>query len=184
MSKKFKGIEITDFNDDSEEVSKTKKKQMAFELRDLAKAITEMPKSKLVQLELPQTFTDAISEAHRIKSHIAKKRHFQYMGKLLIKMDHVSIQEQLNRLNNLDGHYQIRDEIITLWIAHLITDEKIMFEHLYSLYDHDVINPLRQLLRNHLKKPDNAINRKKLFQALRKVDQISELPNPMLVLNS
>jgi len=182
MAKKYKDFEITDFNDESEEVSKTQKKQMAVELREVAKSITEMSKAKLAQLELPPQFLDAIEEAKRINSHIAKKRHFQYMGKLLIKLDHVGIQEKLVKINNLDGHFQIRDEVITAWIEHFNENEKPLFDYLFETYPYDEISTLRQTLRNFKKKPDHPHNRKKLFQALRSLDNQSELVYPMTLI--
>ncbi len=182
MGKKHKDFEITDFNDESEEISKTQKKQMAVELREVAKIITDMPKNKIAELDLSSSFLDAIEEAKRINSHIAKKRHFQYMGKLLIKMDHVAIQEKIIKLNNLDGHYQVRDEIITAWIEHFSEHDKPLFEQLFDNYSYDEINSLRQTFRNYKKKPENTNNRKKLFQALRSLDNQQELVNPMTLI--
>lgn len=182
MGKKSKDFEITDFNDDQEEISKTQKKQMAAEFRELAKTITEMPKSKRDQLDLPTAFLDAIEEARRITSHIAKKRHYQYMGKLLIKLDHVAIQEGLQRLYQMDGHYQVRDEVINAWIEHLPEQEKAMLDHLYDSYELDAVNNIRQALRTYRKKPDQINNRKKLFQALRQLDKQTELINPLTLI--
>ena len=56
MAKKPRTRVITDFNDDSEDISKTERKQMAADLRDFAKMLTELPKTKLQQMELPQVF--------------------------------------------------------------------------------------------------------------------------------
>ncbi len=152
---------------------------MVHELQELAKAITEMPKKKVAQLDLSENFLDAIKESKRITSHIARKRHFQYMGKLLLKADHSAIKEQIEQVENSDGHYQIRDAVITLWIEHFADHEKKLFDHLYQHHDNELLSGLRQTLRNHRKKPDNAANRKKLFQALRLLDQQTELPNPL-----
>lgn len=179
MGKKYKDFEITDFNDESEEISKTQKKQMAVELREVAILITALPKAKLAQLELPPQFLDAIEESKRINSHIAKKRHFQFMGKMLIKLDHVGIQQKLVKINNLDGHFQIRDEVITAWIEHLTENEKPMFDYLFEHHPHDEVSTLRQTLRNFKKKPDHPHNRKKLFQALRSLDNQHELVYPL-----
>ncbi len=179
MGKKTKNFEITDFHDEEEVVSKTQKKKMAADLRDLAKEIAAMPKSKLKELDLPEQFLDAIEESKRITSHIASKRHFQYMGKLLIKLDHVAIQEKLLQQNNMDGHYQIRDEVINAWIEQFSIDETALINHLYQCYSHDDLGQLRQTLRNHKKKPDDSNQRKKLFQLLRSLDKQQELPHPM-----
>ncbi|MEZ5470851.1 MAG: ribosome biogenesis factor YjgA [Marinicella sp.] len=181
MAKKTKHFEITDFHQDEDDISKTQKKKKAADLRDLAKDIAAMPKSKIAALELPEQFLEAIEESKRITSHIASKRHFQYMGKLLIKLDHVAIQEKMMAQNNMDGHYQIRDEVINAWIEKLVTDETTLIEHLYQSFSHDEIGQLRQTLRNHKKKPEDSVQRKKLFQALRKLDRQQELPHPMVL---
>lgn len=181
MSKKNKTPQPYDATEE-EIVSKTQKKQMVHDLQDLAKSITEMPKKKVAQLELPQIFLDAIDESKRINSHIATKRHFQYMGKLLLKLDHEAIKAKLNHVENLDGHYQVRDAVINLWIEHLAEHETPLFDYLYQHHEHEVLSTLRQVLRNHRKKPEHAGNRKKLFQSLRELDNKSELPNPMTLI--
>ncbi len=168
--------------DETESISKTQKKQMVHDLKDFAKSLTELAKNKLTQLELPDELSDAITESKRITSHIARKRHFQYMAKLLLKLDHGEIQAKLDRLNNLDGHYQIRDAIINLWIEQLAEHEKTLFDYLYQHHEHETLSNLRQTLRNHRKKPDLSANRKKLFQCLRNIDNQVELPNPMTLL--
>jgi len=165
-----------------EVVSKTQKKQMAHELQDLAKTITSMPKKKVAQLELPGSFLDAIEESKRINSHIARKRHFQYMGKILFKANHEEIKAKIEQINNLDGHYQVRDAVINLWIEHFIDHETQLFDYLYQHHEHETLSNLRQVLRNQRKKPEHAGNRKKLFQTLRDIDKQTELPNPMTLI--
>ena len=178
MSNKNKNVHPYDAEDD-EVISKTQKKQMVHELQELAKAITDMPKKKVAQLELPANFIAAIEESKRINSHIARKRHFQYMGKILLKADHAAIKAKIDQVENLDGHYQIRDAVINLWIEHLAEQETPLFDYLYQHHEHEVLSNLRQILRNHLKKPEHVGNRKKLFQTLRAIDKQAELPNPI-----
>lgn len=167
---------------DDEALSKTQKKQMVHDLQQLSKTITAMAKSKLSQLDLPNAFLDAIEESKRITSHIARKRHFQYMGKILLKADHEAIQAQIHKIENMDGHYQIRDAVINLWIEHIVDHEKQLFNYLYQHHSHDELMQLRQGLRNHLKKPEDAAQRKKLFQLLRQLDNQNELPNPQTII--
>ncbi len=168
--------------DTDEVLSKTQKKQMVHDLQELAKSLVVMPKKKIEQLNLPSTLLDAIAESNRISSHIARKRHFQYMGKILLKADHEIIKSKIAQIDNLDGHYQIRDEVINLWIEHFATNETVLFDHLYQFHDHEVLSNLRQVLRNHRKKTEHVGNRKKLFQALRQIDKQNELPNPIILI--
>ena len=69
--------------------------------------------------------------------------------------------------------------MINLWIEHLAEQETPLFDYLYQHHEHEVLSNLRQILRNHLKKPEHVGNRKKLFQTLRAIDKQAELPNPM-----
>ncbi len=179
MKHKNQGPHPYDVTTEDESISKTQKKQMVHELQELAKTITDLPKKKVQQLELPATFLSAMEESKRITSHIARKRHFQYMGKILLKNDHQAIQAKLAQINNMDGHFQIRDAVINLWIEQLPEHETALFDYLYQHQDHEVLSSLRQTLRNHRKKPEDANSRKKLFQALRSIDQQHELPNPL-----
>ena len=179
MSNKNKNQHPFDAVDEDDVISKTQKKQMVHELQELAKSITDMPNKKVAQLDLPTTFLAAIEESKRINSHIARKRHFQYMGKILLKIDHEGIKAKINQIDNLDGHFQIRDAVINLWIEHMAEQETTLFDYLYQHHEHDVLSKLRQTLRNHRKKPEHAGNRKKLFQALREIDKQTELPNPL-----
>lgn len=180
MVDKNKGFE----EDDIEYLSKTQLKKLAHSLQDLAKDLSEMPKSKRVKLNLPDVLLSAIEESKRITSHIARKRHFQYMGKVLLKVDYKKIQSDIEQMENQNANYQIRDQVITLWIDHLLTDATPLLNALYADFDHDEVSSLRQLLRNFSKKPDHAATRKKLFQALRQMDMQHELPNPLMLITS
>ena len=177
--KKNKGKTTIDLPADDETISKTQKKQMVHGLQDLARQMVEMPAKKLAQLDLPEVFVNAIAESKRINSHIARKRHFQYMGKLLLKMDLEALIERIEQVENVDGHYQVRDEVINLWIEHLATHETALLNHLYQHHDQETLAQLRQAWRNHQKKPDQPARRKKLFQTLRSMDKAEELPNPL-----
>jgi|GEM_PF-851630 len=180
--KKNKGKTHIDLPADDEVISKTQKKQMVHDLQDLARQIVAMPAKKRSQLDLPEVFVNAIDESKRINSHIARKRHFQYMGKLLLKMDHEAIIERIEQVENIDGHYQIRDEVINLWIEHLAAHETVLLNHLYQHHEQDVLAQLRQAWRNHQKKPEHPAPRKKLFQTLRSMDKVTELPNPLTLI--
>ena len=164
--------------EDSEYLSKTRKKQQSHELQDLARTIAEMPVSKREQLQLPAPILAAIEESKRITSHIARKRHFQYMGKLLLKSDHQAIIDDIARLEQKQALFQVRDRVINHWIDQFMdseADHNAMFNQLYEQHDHADIQSLRSLLRNLQKKPEDQVLRKKLFQALRTLDNAHHL---------
>ncbi len=160
-------------------VSKTRLKKFAHSLQDLAKDLAKMPEGKRNKLNLDNSLKAAIEESKRITSHIARKRHFQYMGKLLLKSNYEQIISDIEQLENQHANFAVRDQIINLWIDQLLLNNNDLMNHLYSHYQHDQVTSIRQLLRNLIKKPTHAATRKKLFQALRELDQHQKLVNPI-----
>lgn len=165
--------------DNIEYVSKTELKKFAHSLQDLAKELVEMPKGKRNKLSLHDSLIAAIEESKRITSHIARKRHFQYMGKLLLKSDYEKIQAEIDQMEQQNANFAVRDQVINLWIDQLLTDANPLLNALYQQHEHSEVGTIRQLTRNLSKKPDNPAARKKLFQALRQLDLQTELPNPL-----
>ena len=45
--------------------------------------LVDMPEGKLQKFNLPENLKEAIYEARRLKSREAKRRHLQYIGKLM-----------------------------------------------------------------------------------------------------
>lgn len=165
--------------DNSESISKTQKKKEAHNLQKLAREIIAMPTNQRNQLPLSQPLLKAIEEAHRISSHIARKRHFQYMGKLLLNSDHQAIIQTIQSIHQKQALYQVRDQIINHWIEQLTTDsdqQTILIEKLYEHYEREQIQLLKQLLRNHSKAKQKTTIHRKIFQQLRSLDNQKNLP--------
>ena len=164
-------------NDQSTEstLSKTQLKKQAHRLQDLAREITEMPATKREALDLPPALIAAIDESKRITSHIAAKRHTQYMGKLLANCDYQSIEQQMQQDEAKNAHFQVRDAIINQWLEAFKDHEKELNAYLYDHYPHETLNELRNLVRNYRKKPEPP-HSKKLFKALRELDNKEKLP--------
>ncbi|MCX7545211.1 ribosome biogenesis factor YjgA [Marinicella gelatinilytica] len=156
-------------------LSKTQLKKQAHGLQDLAREIAELPAKKRDALNLPPALIAAIDESKRITSHIAAKRHTQYMGKLLAKCDYQSIEQQLQQDEAKNAHFQVRDAIINQWLTAYIDHEKTLNAYLYEHFPHETLNELRNLVRNYLKKPEPP-HSKKLFKALRELDNQEPLP--------
>lgn len=159
-------------------ISKTQQKKLVHSLQDLAQELSQLPKSKRVKLNLPEPLESAIEESHRITSHIAGKRHRQYMAKLLNKIDHQQIREQLEQKQQQSANFQARKELIELWIEQLQSNQKNLLDQLYQNFDRQQINQLRQLLR---KPQNNPQVQTKIFQLLQQLDQQHPLPNPLSI---
>ena len=64
-------------------VSKTKRKQEMHALQALGVALVALPEAQLRAMGLPGALELAIFEAKRIKSHGARRRQMQYIGRLM-----------------------------------------------------------------------------------------------------
>ncbi len=77
--------------------SKTKLKAEADAQQALGVRLTELPKDKLLKLNLPEEVYTAILETKKITANGAIRRHRQYLGRLMREIDTAPITEQLAR---------------------------------------------------------------------------------------
>lgn len=173
MNKKHDTDEAT-ATTDATPLSKTQQKKLVHSLQDLAQQLSQLTKSKRAKLNLPEPLESAIEESQRITSHIAQKRHRQYLAKLLNKTDHQQIRDLLEQKQQQSANFQARKELIELWIEQLQNNPKALLEQLYQDHDRQQVNQLRQLLR---KPPHKA--QAKIFRLLQQLDQQQPLPNPL-----
>ena len=82
-------------------LSKTKRKKEMHDLQVLGAALVELPEGLLLEMQLEPGLRDAILEARRIKSHEAKRRQLQYIGRLMRDVDAEPIRA---RLAEVEGH--------------------------------------------------------------------------------
>ena len=75
--------------------SKTKKKQEMHELQELGAALVELSAAHLGRMTLPEELARAVREARRIRSHEAKRRQVQFIGRLMRGLDAEPIRAQL-----------------------------------------------------------------------------------------
>jgi ribosome-associated protein len=78
--------------------SKSERKRAQTALQELGEALLPLSDEQLDSLELDERLRDALSDAHRMKSHEARRRQKQYIGKLMRDVDPEPIQALLARL--------------------------------------------------------------------------------------
>lgn len=157
-----------EFEDDIEIISKSQLKREASLLQDLGKELIEQKQSVLDQLELTPDLMTAIQEHKRLKQREAKRRHLQYIGKLMRDVDADAIQQALEK-TKAGSDQQIKHlHSIERWRDRLIENDDNLTLFINE-YDTD-IQQLRQLVRNARKDQKEQKNRghsKKLFQWLK-----------------
>ena len=71
--------------------SKSQRKREALALQELGGQLLALPLARLQQLDLPEALIEAISAAHSMHKHGARKRQMQYIGKLMRQIDPASL---------------------------------------------------------------------------------------------
>lgn len=76
--------------------SKSRRKRDAEALQDLGEALAAFSRQDLAQFELPDRLLQALEELGAIRSHEARRRHCQFIGRLMRDVDPVPLQAFLD----------------------------------------------------------------------------------------
>ncbi|HAZ80888.1 MAG TPA: DUF615 domain-containing protein [Porticoccaceae bacterium] len=160
----------TEANTEYEGPSKSQLKRDSHALQAMGQELVEMPEGKLQKFNLPDALKDAIYEARRLKSREAKRRHLQYIGKLMRISDIDNIQETLEKMDHQSLTYRQHFQRLEAWRDSLINEGNQAIENFLSDYPMADRQQLRNLQRQanrelELKKPPAAA--RKMFQYIR-----------------
>ena len=78
-----------------DKLSRTKKKKAAKSLQKLGERLVDLDNAQLDALDLPSDLKDALCETRSFKSHGARRRQLQYIGRLMRNYDTGMVQEAL-----------------------------------------------------------------------------------------
>lgn len=150
--------------------SKTKKKQEMHALQKLGAALVELSAAHFGSMTLPEALQQAVQEARRIRSHEARRRQMQLIGKLMRGLDPEPIRAQLAAVSGGSAQERARHQRLEHWRARLMDDDAALTAFASEHRDADLQN-LRSLLRNARKeqkdgKPPRAY--RELFRLIRK----------------
>ncbi|MCY0965544.1 ribosome biogenesis factor YjgA [Parathalassolituus penaei] len=158
-----------DYQDD--EVSKSAVKREMERWQKLGERLTELNQSVWAQMPISETLRVALEENKRHKQHGARRRHLQYIGRLMRDENVDAIQEKLDLMDPSSEAYGRRQRQFELWRTRLVNEPD-------SLNEYIELNPevdrqqLRNLVRNAQKevagengRPGTAF--KKLFQFIK-----------------
>jgi len=126
--------------------SKTRRKQASHDLQELGEALMELPASKLARLDLPESLRDAIDELRRVRSHEGRRRHLQYIGKLMRHVDPEPLREAVaaNRLPSAKETLALHEA--ERWRVRLVSDDNALTVWLREHPETDA-QALRSLIR-------------------------------------
>jgi ribosome-associated protein len=128
-------------------VSKTKRKQEMHELQALGAALVELPESQLSGLSLESKLHEAVLAARRMKSHEAKRRQLQYIGKLMRGVDPEPIRQRLATIEGHSAQASAQHRRLEAWRERLLAGDEALTEFAAAFPAAD-LQALRSLLRN------------------------------------
>lgn len=149
--------------------SKTRIKQDMHALQKLGAALVGLSAAHLEHMTLPEELARAVHDARRFRSHEAKRRQLQLIGKLMRGLDPEPIRAQLAAVEGGSAQERARHQRLEHWRARLMEDDGALTEFASAHRVADLQN-LRALLRNARQeqkdgKPPRAY--RELFRVLR-----------------
>lgn len=147
-------------DDQFEEYSGPSKSQIKREmhaLQELGKRICELPKKQLKLLPLSATMVEAVEEWDRIKKNEAKRRHLQYVGRVMRSEDVEAIQLALDKQDPSSEEYNRVLHQQEKWRDRLILDGKDALNDFCQQFEVNDMQHFRQLIRNAVKEHETKI---------------------------
>ncbi len=134
--------------DDSAEAydgpSKTQQKQDSHELQDLGTELLKLSAAQLDGIAMEPKIREALREHGRMPTREARRRHMQYLGKLLREGDSAPIRHALNQIRAGETRLLAEAE---QWRDRLLADDAALTEWVKA-HPGAEVQPLRGLLRN------------------------------------
>ena len=130
--------------------SKTRVKQEMHALQDLGAELLKLSRAELDGLPLDPTLREALREHGRMPTREARRRHLQYIGRLLRESDSEPVREALQQLRA--GQARALSEAET-WRERLMDSDAAMTEWV-DHYPHTDVQALRVLVRNARRERD------------------------------
>ena len=153
-----------------EQVSKSQKKREADFLQKTGVKFIDLSVAKLDSLPLTDNLRKAIMDAKSIKSHGAKRRQAQLIGKLMRAADYEAILEAYEKILEEDSAVTANFHEIEQWRDKLIHEGKDALTEFINQYQPEDVQQLRQLIKKAVDdqlKEKNTGAAKALFRYLR-----------------
>jgi ribosome-associated protein len=132
--------------DEEERPSKTQRKQAMHDLQALGARLVGLNDEQLAAMALEEQLREAIREARRIRSHEARRRQLQYIGKLMREVDAEPIRAWFAALDGESGAATAAHHRIERWRERLLGDDAAFTEFARECPGVD-LQPLRTRVR-------------------------------------
>lgn len=175
-----------DHQDDSElewGKSKSQVKREMLELQELGKQMLDLSTEQLNTLPIGDTLRRAIEESRRIHQHEARRRHLQYIGKVIRQEEEIeTVRRAIGAFHAGSEEHTRRLHLAERWRDRLINDGDSALGEFIDYCPSADVQHLRNLARNarrDVQKEKNTGQSKKLFRYLREcIDEGEQTPGP------
>ena len=138
-----------------ERPSKTQRKKEMHALQSLGQQLVGLSRDQLARVELPDELREAIDFAHRVTSHEGRRRHMQYIGKLMRHVDPEPIKEAVAAFKLGHAKDSLALHQSERWRERLLAEDAALQEFIEQHGGIDV-QQLRSLVRDARKDATNA----------------------------
>jgi len=172
---------MTDHENDGPEYlgpSKSQLKRESHALQEIGKRMLDLSNDQLDTLTMSDTLRAAIEESRRIRQNEARRRHLQYIGKVIRQEDDPEgLKRAIDAFDAGSEEHTRRHHLAERWRDRMITEGDSAVGEFLTYCPGADIQHLRNLARNARKdveKQKNTGQAKKLFRYLREcIDDVS-----------
>jgi len=113
-----------------DKLSRTKKKKAAEGLQKVGEQLVALDDAQLDALDLPPDLKEAVGETRNFKSHGARRRQLQYIGRLMRNYDTSMVQEALLKMAAKEDQNRRRFKMVERWRDELVAGDDARFQWL------------------------------------------------------
>ena len=162
--------EPIDIDEQEERPSKSQLKREMHALQALCETLIAMKPAERARFPLSDDMLRAIEETSRIRSHEGRRRHMQYVGKLIRKEDLTAIQGVFDAIEQEKEQRDHAFHRLEKWRDRLVDEGDDAVDLFMADYPNADRQALRQLVRNARKEREQGkppTSSRKLFKHLR-----------------
>ncbi len=138
------------------EASKTQRKREAHRAQVVGERLVALTPVQLERLPLPNDLRQAVLAARAERSRSARKRHLQFIGKLMRRHDWRAIEAAVERALCPERHDKAQLQRCEHWRERLLSGGKQALSEFLDHYPHADRQQLRQLVRNACREREQA----------------------------
>ncbi len=157
--------------------SKSQVKREMTALQKLGEQLIELNDKQLASVPVEEKLLDAILEARKMPHREARRRHLQFIGRLMRETNHEEIQAAVDKLQARSDQYVHRQHQIERFRDLLIEGDKQIFQTLVTNCPGIDVQHLKQLVRSAQKERDENSapkSARKLFAFIREQLELQE----------